>query len=138
MYLEQLKTSILSTIVLSALTGLVYPVAMTGICQMAFPHQANGSLVFKDGKPVGSELIGQPFSNTKYFWGRPSATGPTPCNAAASSGSNLGPTNYALLSQIADRVKALRSADPDNKALIPIDLVTTSASGIDPHITPAA
>ncbi len=122
----------------SALTGLLYPFAITGLAQFLFPKQANGSLIYKDGKAVGSSLIGQPFDDPKYFWSRPSATGPVPYNGAASSGSNLGPTNPALFKAVQDRVDALRKADPDNTQPIPVDLVTASASGLDPHISPAA
>ncbi|HEX8739545.1 MAG TPA: potassium-transporting ATPase subunit KdpC [Casimicrobiaceae bacterium] len=120
------------------LTGLVYPGVVTGIAQLAMPYRANGSLIESGDKPIGSELIGQPFSNAKYFWSRPSATSPYPYNASASSGSNLGPTNPALIDAIKDRIKALREADPENKTPVPIDLVTASASGLDPHISPAA
>lgn len=136
--LKQLRIAILSTLVLTALTGLLYPSAITGLAQFLFPKQANGSLIYKDGKAVGSSLIGQPFDDPKYFWSRPSATGPVPYNGAASSGSNLGPTNPALFKAVQDRVDALRKADPDNTQPIPVDLVTASASGLDPHISPAA
>ena len=136
--LKQLRIAILSTLVLTALTGLLYPFAITGLAQLLFPKQANGSLIYKDGKTVGSSLIGQPFDDPKYFWSRPSATGPVPYNGAASSGSNLGPTNPALFKAVQDRVNALRKADPDNTQPIPVDLVTASASGLDPHISPAA
>lgn len=123
---------------LTAVTGLVYPLAVTGLAQSLFPEQANGSLVTENGCAVGSRLIGQPFASACYFWGRPSATGPYPYNAAASSGSNLGPSNPALFAAVEARVAALRQADPDNQALIPVDLVTASGSGLDPHISPAA
>jgi K+-transporting ATPase ATPase C chain len=123
---------------LSVLTGLLYPFLVTGISQVAFPHQANGSLIVRDGKPLGSELIGQNFTEPKYFWGRPSATASSPYNAEASGGSNLGPLNPALKDAVEGRVKALREADPGNTAPIPVDLVTASASGLDPHISPAA
>jgi K+-transporting ATPase ATPase C chain len=108
------------------------------VAQVLFPHRANGSLIMRDGQVVGSELIGQPFDDPGYFWGRLSATGPFPYNAAASSGSNLGPTNDALLEAAQARIDALRAADPGNSGRIPIDLVTASASGLDPHISPAA
>jgi K+-transporting ATPase ATPase C chain len=138
MYLQQLKISILATVVLTVFTGLGYPLVMTGISQLLFPRQANGTLILKDGKAVGSTLIGQPFDDPKYFWSRLSATGPQPYNASNSSGSNLGPTNPALFAEIQGRIDALRKADPENKEPIPVDLVTSSASGLDPHITPAA
>jgi K+-transporting ATPase ATPase C chain len=139
MFAKQFKISILSLIVLAIGTGLLYPLAITAIGQMLFPSAANGSLIYgKDGKPLGSRLIGQPFDDPKYFWSRPSATGPVPYNAAASSGSNLGPTNEALLKAVQDRVDILHKADPENKAPVPVDLVTASASGLDPHISPAA
>jgi K+-transporting ATPase ATPase C chain len=125
-------------ILLSIITGLIYPLLVTGIGQAAFPTQAAGSLIERDGKPVGSRLIGQNFTDPKYFWGRPSATSPYPNNAAASSGSNLGPLNPALKEAVESRVKALRAADPGNTAPVPVDLVTASASGLDPHISPAA
>ena len=125
-------------ILLTIITGLIYPLLVTGIGQALFPAQAAGSLIHRDGKLIGSRLIGQNFTDPKYFWGRPSATGPVPYNAAASSGSNLGPLNPALHEAVAGRVKALREADPGNTAPAPVDLVTTSASGLDPHISPAA
>jgi len=123
---------------LSILTGVVYPLAVTGAAQALFPAQAAGSLVLRDGKPVGSALIGQNFAEPKHFWGRPSATSPTPYNASASSGSNLGPLNPALTDAVKARIEALRKADPGNTAPVPVDLVTASASGLDPHISPAA
>ena len=125
-------------VLLSAVTGLLYPAVVTGVAQTVFPTAANGSLIVKDGKPVGSALIGQNFSDPKYFWGRPSATGPMPYNAASSSGSNQGPLNPALVEAVKGRAEALRTADPDNTHPVPIDLVTASASGLDPHISPAA
>jgi K+-transporting ATPase ATPase C chain len=125
-------------VLLSAVTGLLYPAVVTGVAQMAFPAAASGSLIVKDGKPIGSELIGQNFTGPQYFWGRPSATGPMPYNAAASSGSNLGPLNPALADAVKGRAAALRVADPDNARPIPIELLTASASGLDPHIGPAA
>jgi K+-transporting ATPase ATPase C chain len=135
---KQLRPALASFLLLTLVTGLAYPLLVTGIAQVVFPDQANGSLIMKDGKPVGSELIGQAFSDPKYFWGRPSATGPMPNNAAASSGSNLGPTNPALMDTVKGRVQALREADPGNAAPVPVDLVTASGSGLDPHISPAA
>ena len=123
--------------VLTALTGLVYPLAVTGIAQLAFPEQAAGSLILRDGKPVGSALIGQNFSDPKYFWGRPSATGPMPYNASNSSGSNLGPLNPALGDAVKGRIEALRAADPGHTAAVPVDLVTASGSGLDPDLSVA-
>ncbi|MHB1619225.1 MAG: potassium-transporting ATPase subunit KdpC [Sulfuricella sp.] len=136
--LKEIRPAVVSFLVLTLVTGVAYPLAVTGIAQMTMPDQANGSLIVKDGKPIGSELIGQSFSDPKHFWGRPSATSPMPNNAAASSGSNQGPTNPALIDAVKGRIKALRDADPGNTASIPVDLVTASASGIDPHISPAA
>ena len=133
-----LRPAIVSLIMLTALTGLFYPVVVTGIAQVLFPHQANGSLIVKDGKGVGSALIGQPFDDPKYFWSRPSATSPFPYNATSSSGSNLGPTNPDLQKQVQGRIDALRAADPGNRAPVPVDLVTASGSGLDPDISPAA
>ena len=133
-----LRPALVLLITLSVLTGLIYPAVVTGVAQLVFPRQANGSLIVKDGKVVGSSLIGQPFDDPKYFWGRPSATSPFPYNAASSSGSNQGPTNPALHEAVKGRVAALRAADPDNKAPVPVDLVTASSSGLDPHISPAA
>ena len=124
--------------VLTALTGVAYPLVVTGIGQVAFPEQAAGSLIVRDGKPVGSSLIGQNFSDPKFFWGRPSATGPYPNNASASSGSNQGPLNPALTDAVRSRIEALRTADPGNTAPVPVDLVTASGSGLDPHISVAA
>jgi K+-transporting ATPase ATPase C chain len=124
--------------VLSALTGVAYPLVTWGIAQALFPRAANGSLIVDDGRTVGSALIGQPFDDPKYFWSRPSATSPQPYNAAASAGSNLGPRNPALAVAVAARIKALRDADPGNTAAVPADLVTASASGLDPDISPAA
>ncbi|MDQ8020438.1 MAG: potassium-transporting ATPase subunit KdpC [Moraxellaceae bacterium] len=139
---QELKTSVLPAVrlllVLSVLTGVLYPLLVTGIAQGVFPSQREGSLIERDGRIVGSTLIGQPFSDPKYFWSRPSATGPMPDNAAASSGSNQGPLNPALAEAVQGRIDALREADPDNKAPIPVDLVTASGSGLDPHISPAA
>jgi len=135
---KHLRPAIVSLVALTVLTGLVYPVVVTGIAQVLFPRQANGSLIMKDGKAVGSELIGQPFDDAKYFWGRPSATSPFPNNAGASSGSNLGPINPDLQKAVQGRIEALRAADPGNKAPVPVDLVTASGSGLDPDISPAA
>jgi potassium-transporting ATPase KdpC subunit len=135
---KHLRPAIVSLVLLTALTGLIYPAVVTGIAQLLFPSQANGSLITKDGKPVGSALIGQPFDDPKYFWARPSATSPFADNAGSSGGSNLGPTNPALKKAVQDRIDALKAADPENKAPIPVDLVTASGSGLDPHISPAA
>jgi K+-transporting ATPase ATPase C chain len=124
--------------VLTVVVGLAYPGAVTAIAQAAFPAQANGSIIVKDGKAVGSALIGQTFSDAKHFWGRPSATSPMPYNASNSSGSNQGPLNPALADAVRGRIEALRAADPGNTAPVPVDLVTASGSGLDPHISPAA
>jgi len=124
--------------VLTVLTGVVYPLLTWGVAQVAFPGAANGSVIERNGKAVGSTLIGQPFDDPKYFWSRPSATSPQPYNGAASSGSNQGPTNPALADAVKDRIKALRDADPGNVAAVPSDLVTASASGLDPEISLAA
>ena len=132
------RAAIVSLVLLSAVTGIAYPAVVTIIAQVVFPHQANGSLIVKDGKVVGSELIGQPFDDPKYFWGRPSATSPFGYNAASSSGSNQSPTNPDLIKAVQARVDALRAADPANTAPVPVDLVTASGSGLDPHISPAA
>jgi K+-transporting ATPase ATPase C chain len=123
---------------LTVITGIAYPLLVAGIGKVAFPYQAAGSLVLRDGKPVGSALIAQSFQEPKYFWGRLSATSPMPNNASASSGSNLGPTNPALMDAVKGRIDALKAADPDNELPIPVDLVTASGSGLDPHISPAA
>ncbi len=133
-----IRPALMMLLVLTIITGVAYPFAVTGIAQLLFPHQANGSLIYKDGKPIGSALIGQPFDDPKYFWGRPSATAPFPYNAAASSGSNLGPTNPVLMEAVNVRVAALKQTDPGNDAPVPVDLVTASGSGLDPHISPAA
>jgi len=133
-----LRPAIVLFVTLSAVTGLLYPLAVTGVGQGLFPQQASGSLIEKDGKVVGSALIGQNFSAPKYFWGRPSATGPMANNAGGSSGSNQGPLNPSLTDAVKARVEALRAADPGNTAPVPADLVTASASGLDPHITMAA
>ena len=128
----------MALLIFTVLTGLVYPLIVTGIAQLVFPHQANGSLITQNGQTVGSTLIGQSFDDPKYFWGRLSATGPYPYNAAASSGSNLGPTNPALLEAVKARIAALKAADPANTQPIPVDLVTASGSGLDPDISVAA
>jgi K+-transporting ATPase ATPase C chain len=133
-----LRPALVSLIALTVLTGLIYPVAVTGIAQLLFPGQANGSLIMKDGKAVGSRLIGQPFDDPKYFWSRPSATSPFPDNAGSSGGSNLGPTNPDLQKAVQGRIDALRAADADSHDPIPVDLVTASGSGLDPEISPAA
>jgi len=125
-------------LIFTILTGLAYPLVVTGIAQLVFPHQANGSLITQNGQTVGSTLIGQSFDDPKYFWGRLSATGPFPYNAAASSGSNYGPMNPALLDAVKARIAALKAADPSNAQLIPVDLVTASGSGLDPDISVAA
>jgi potassium-transporting ATPase KdpC subunit len=134
----QLRPALVLFVALSVLTGLVYPLAVTGIAQVAFPDKANGSLVTQGGKVVGSTLIGQSFSDPKHFWSRPSATSPMPYNAANSAGSNQGPLNPALADAVKSRVAALREADPGNDKPVPVDLVTASASGLDPHISRAA
>ncbi len=136
--LGQMRPALAVFAALTVLTGLVYPAATTLIAQLLFPRQANGSLIARGGKVVGSELIGQAFRDPRHFWSRPSATAPFPYNAASSSGSNLGPTNPALLRAVAARVAALRAADPGNAAPIPPDLVTASGSGLDPDLSPAA
>jgi K+-transporting ATPase ATPase C chain len=133
-----LRQSIVMLLLMTFITGIAYPLAATGLAQLIFPQQANGSLIEKDGKPIGSALIGQSFTDAKYFWGRPSATSPNPNNAASSSGSNTGPTNPALIDTIKQRIDALHAVDPTNKAPVPVDLITASASGLDPEISPAA
>jgi K+-transporting ATPase ATPase C chain len=125
-------------VVLSILTGVIYPYLVTGIAQVAFPRAANGSLFVDNGKSIGSSLVGQPFDDPKYFWSRPSATSPQPYNGAASSGSNQGPRNPALADAVTGRIKALRDADTDNNVPVPVDLVTASGSGLDPDISVAA
>ena len=142
--LSQLRPALVSLGIFTILTGLVYPLVVTGLAQVIFPSQANGSLIVRNGQPVGSALIGQSFDDPKYFWGRLSATSPAPYTAfnadklTGSSGSNYGPLNPALLEAVQARIKALQEADPDNKAPIPVDLVTASGSGLDPHMSPAA
>ncbi len=133
-----LRPAVSLFVLLSIVTGVLYPAIVTGVAQTAFPLAAAGSLVVKDGKPVGSELIGQNFASPRYFWGRPSATAPYPYNASASSGSNQGPLNPALVDAVKGRAQALRAADPGNTRPIPVELLTASASGLDPHISPAA
>lgn len=135
---HQLRPALMMLLVLTVLTGVMYPLAVTGLAHLLFPTQANGSLMTRDGKVIGSELIGQYFDEPQYFWGRPSSTAPYPYNAAASSGSNLGPTNPVLIEAVKTRVAALRAADPGDEAPVPVDLVTASGSGLDPHISPAA
>jgi K+-transporting ATPase ATPase C chain len=133
-----LRPALVTFTVLTLLTGVVYPLLVTGVGQSLFPHEAAGSLIQRDGKLVGSALIGQNFSDPGHFWGRPSATGPYGNNAAASSGSNQGPLNPALVDAVKGRVATLRAADPGNALPVPVELVTASASGLDPHISPAA
>lgn len=134
---RQLKPALLMLIALTVVTGGVYPLVVTAVARLAFAQRADGSLITRDGVVVGSALIGQAFDDPRLFWGRPSATTP-PCNAAASSGSNLGPLNPALAEAVRQRIAALKASDPEQRAPIPVDLVTTSASGLDPHVTPAA
>lgn len=136
--LAQIRPALVALVIFTLLTGVLYPVVVTLIAQVAFPSQANGSLLVQNGTVVGSTSIGQSFDAPNYFWSRPSATGPVAYNAGASSGSNLGPTNPALMEAVQGRVDALRAADPTNTAPIPVDLVTASASGLDPHISVAA
>lgn len=136
--MSQLRPALAVFGALTLVCGVLYPVAVTGIAGALFPAQAAGSIMEADGKPVGSELIGQPFTSPGYFWGRPSATGPMPANAAGSGGANQGPLNPALADNVKRRTDALRAADPDNKAPIPVDLVTASGSGLDPDISVAA
>ena len=141
--LAQLRAAAVSLAILTVITGIAYPLLVTGIAQAAFPSAANGSLIVQNGKPVGSRLIGQPFDDPKYFWGRLSATVDAnskalPYNAGASGASNLGPTNPALVDEVKGRLDALAAADPDAKDPVPIDLVTSSGSGLDPDISPAA
>jgi K+-transporting ATPase KdpC subunit len=135
---RQLKIIVLFLVVFTVITGIAYPLIVTGIAQVAFHHQANGSLIDQHGGITGSELIGQPFSNPKYFWGRLSATSPVPYNAGASSGSNYGPSNPELIDAVQARLEALKEVDPDNNLPVPVDLVTFSASGLDPDISVAA
>jgi K+-transporting ATPase ATPase C chain len=136
--LTMIRNAFMSLILFTILTGFIYPLAVTGIAQLFFPVQANGSVITKNGKLVGSELLGQQFEDPKYFWGRLSATTPYPYNGGSSSGSNIGPNNPDLMKAVQARIQALREADPGNTAKIPVDLVTASGSGLDPHISPAA
>jgi K+-transporting ATPase ATPase C chain len=136
--ITHLRPALVLLALLSVLTGVIYPLAVTVLAQTLFPREASGGLIVRDGKAVGSELIGQSFTDPRYFWGRLSATSVAPYNAAASSGSNLGPLNPALRDNVVARIEALRSADPGNQALVPVDLVTSSGSGLDPHISLAA
>jgi len=136
--LKMLRPALAGFVLLSAITGLLYPALVTGAGQALFPYQAEGSLILQGGKAVGSELIGQAFSSPRYFWGRPSATAPMANNAAGSGGSNQGPTNPALADAVQARIEALKAADPGNQAPVPVDLVSASASGLDPHISMAA
>jgi K+-transporting ATPase ATPase C chain len=138
MFMRLTRPALSLLIVMTVVVGVLYPLVVTLVAKVAFRSEADGSLVYRDGKLVGSTLIGQSFSDPAHFWGRPSATTPQPYNAQSSSGSNLGPLNPALLKQVEDNVKALRAADPGNRQPVPVDLVTASASGLDPHITPAA
>ena len=135
---QHIRAALVTMILFTVITGVIYPLAVTGISQLVFPGKANGSLLKRDGRVLGSELIGQPFSDPRYFWGRLSATGPFAYNAGASSGSNYGPLNPALLDAVGQRIKALKTADPQNPAPVPVDLVTASGSGLDPHISVAA
>jgi len=134
----QFRPALVLMILMTVLTGVIYPALVTAISQVGMPERANGSLIVREGKPAGSVLIGQPFADPKHFWSRPSATSPYPYNASSSSGSNQGPLNPALTDAVTARIKALRDADPGNTAPVPADLVTASASGLDPHISPAA
>jgi K+-transporting ATPase ATPase C chain len=136
--LTLIRNSLMSLLVFTILTGIIYPLAVTGIAQVIFPRQANGSILTENGKAVGSKLIGQQFEGPKYFWERLSATTPYPYNGGASTGSNLGPNNPDLVKAVQARIDALRAADPGNDAMIPVDLVTASGSGLDPHISLAA
>ncbi len=134
---SQLRPALVLVAAFTLLTGVAYPLAVTGIARIAFPRQAGGSLIVRDGYVVGSALIGQAFDDPRYFWGRPSATGPVPYHAGASGGSNLGPSNPALHDAVQARIAALRAADPGATGPVPVDLVTASGSGLDPHISPA-
>ena len=135
---SEIRSALLMLLVLTVITGVIYPLAITGASQLLFPHQANGSLIVRDGRVIGSSWIGQNFTEPRYFWGRLSATSPFAYNAGASSGSNLGPLSPALADAVKARADALRAADPGNGTPIPVDLVTASGSGLDPHVSPAA
>jgi potassium-transporting ATPase KdpC subunit len=138
MLVRLIRPAVSLLILLTLTVGIGYPLLITGVAKVAFPRQAAGSLISKDGTLIGSSLIGQSFSDPKYFWGRPSATAPQPYNGTASSGSNFGPLNPALIDEVKANAKALHDADPDNRQPVPVDLVTSSASGLDPQISPAA
>jgi K+-transporting ATPase ATPase C chain len=138
MFVRLIRPAVSLLALMTVLLGIVYPLVITGVAKVAFPRQAGGSVIYQNGKLIGSTLIGQSFSDPKYFWGRPSATSPQPYNGLASSGSNLGPLNPALLDGVKANAKALHDADPDNRRPIPVDLVSASASGLDPQISPAA
>ena len=138
MFVRLIRPAVSLLALMTVVLGIVYPLVITGVAKVAFSRQAGGSLIYQNGKLIGSTLIGQSFSDPKYFWGRPSATSPQPYNGLASSGSNLGPLNPALLDGVKANVKALHDADPDNRLPIPVDLVSASASGLDPQISPAA
>ena len=135
---SHIRPAIVSIAIFTILTGVIYPLVVTGIAQVVFPYQANGSLIVQQGQVMGSELIGQSFDDLRYFWSRPSATSPFPYNAAASAGSNLGPTNPSLIDGVNARIAALKASDPLNNSSIPVDLVTSSGSGLDPNISIAA
>jgi K+-transporting ATPase ATPase C chain len=137
MFVRLIRPAVSLLALMTILLGIVYPLVITGVAKVAFSRQAEGSLIYQNGKLIGSTLIGQSFSDPKYFWGRPSATSPQPYNGLASSGSNLGPLNPALLDAVKANVKALHDADPDNRQPVPVDLVTASGSGLDPEISPA-
>jgi K+-transporting ATPase ATPase C chain len=138
MFAQLIRPAVCLLALMTLLLGIIYPFAITGVAKLAFPHQAAGSLIYQDGKLLGSTLIGQSFSDPKYFWGRPSATTPQPYNGLASTASNLGPLNPALIDAVKANAKALHGADPDNNGPIPVELVTASASGLDPDVSPAA
>jgi potassium-transporting ATPase KdpC subunit len=138
MFAQLIRPAISLLAVMTLLLGVIYPLVITGVSKLAFPRQADGSLIYQDGNLIGSTLIGQSFSDPKYFWGRPSATTPQPYSGLGSTASNLGPLNPALIDAVKANVKALRDADPDNRLSIPVELVTASASGLDPDVSPAA